>query len=316
MRSTGIVCGIAGIFTVLASFTCLIEGFLPEIADIVKDRVQNRYHDKYDAVAHRWAESLLTASDYELVAIANLLYWSRERSASTLLAQEAELELATMLAQGMHTSNSTRLDPSRALSHQLDLDLFDKVAIKFKEAYAYQRRASQTYARCVEQIVDGPLIRSMLVKKQVHELRHMARAIVKYHVVGTLSQATQSILQAYTMLKNNHDTQQENCKRNFITSVLESIPLYLMKSFIASDKRFCCVSDKAWQALLSGQLISNQVWSTLEQPRLKFYQACYAALYSTISKRKSIVCDKLCMLLDEQGLIPEDQQCMSLPLPA
>lgn len=220
-----------------------------------------------------WIDQYLkSANENDLKLVANLLYWSYERSLINLKVAQASKENIELNFRCWQNIAATRLNPSKELPNKIyDQDILES-AKKLYENYKRYRDVSDSYAYCIESVLKKSAIENQQVKDGVIELRKTARGIM-----------ASSLASAGIFLR----VPEENSKKSI------KLPNWILKpfnfginGFVEIDAKYNKAVTKCQNALLVAQQASDWVWTTIETSRSNFYKIYYESLVEFIKSKK------------------------------
>jgi hypothetical protein len=242
----------------------------------------------YEQQAHEWVRryvltnsGVLALSTHDAQHLANLLYYSYQRSTATIHAQKDALPLLDALWKSWQNVAQTRMNPSRTRPYQaLAAKQIAALRTYVNTQDAYHN-AQESYATVSNFVVKGNAVQSPHLKDGIKELRTAARTVVSQALLDVKNHVTK--LSTYIGTKKMVDEQMltKTTMREFFTSY---IPQLAVKSFVETEQGTNTISDESWRLLFGMQEVSSYVWHTLEERRAEFYRAHYQELYRALQK--------------------------------
>ncbi len=245
----------------------------------------NNYHQE----AQEWVlalENSLTEHDAHLLL--NLIYWSYQRSATTLTAQRAFIADQTKTLEAHSALINTRLNPSIPVSVLKSHDLITSRE-KFIKEFVNQQLSGKIYAHCVEELVHGSKIQSSVIKKHITTMRDNARAAIAQALLKKITELQETfctIQCGMTTLAELFQQQSFFGKKStkFLHYLWDYLPQVLIKSFVAFDKQYTELNNQCWQAVIKSEEFCNILWEVIEVERAQLYKEYYRALYNSLQK--------------------------------
>lgn len=251
--------------------------------------------------AHEWIASLpLTTDAHQNELIANLLFWSCERSHTTCMTQKKVLDQLDRTWQQWHFIYATRRNPSRPEMH------FIPQVENIEALLDTYQKIGKTYTHCTDYLINQPTISSSL-KEKIHELRATCRKVVTEKLLTQwpsfyrlLSEARQTFGEA------SHQLSKHTLPRKTISDVIATLTLpFAYKSFVHFDLAEIHLTDTCWHTFHASQKIVNTIWELIETERAVFYQTMYNTFVSYYTPGESC--------FNENGFIPSVSRTLALP---
>jgi hypothetical protein len=270
----------------------------------------------YQAQAEQWIDTymsdddtlLISADDAELIA--NLLYFSFLRSATTLEAQDIAKSTLETIWQGWQNIAQTRMNPSLKLPYHTDLRMQQELFTDFIYAQHFHRTMGQTYAECAEVAVKGKWLDNT-AQKAVDALRHDARMIAAQAFLDVKKIVAQlyDIASDYMRIEDDMFAD-ESIRFDMIETFAQYLPSLAMKSFIESERIYTKASEESWHIAHTITTINMQIWHTIETARACYYLAHYNAFLAALADYDL---DELAIMFDHNGLIESSLRDEKLP---
>jgi len=266
----------------------------------------------YQKQAAEWArqyilnyDNSLAVYQQDLQMIANLIYFSYNRSYATLQAQSTALKTLESVWKGWQNIAQTRLDPSKNPPYQItDLEKMGTLE-NFWKLHDHHRETGTIYSQTVETIVDGDVFFATNARNAVEDMRKQARSVVAKAITDIREYVGQLF---YSEKKSNKKS------FAFLDYLWDYIPGFATTSFVSANNANDVLSEKSWAALMKIQEIGKRTWQIIEQERASFYLAFYNAIWAVMTKfnieekHKKIV-------FDTDGKLHVTHQTNSLPHP-
>jgi len=241
----------------------------------------------------------------DLQMIANLCYFSFQRSHATLKAQQKALRLLSTIWNGWQNIAHTRLDPSQNTPHTIKQAEKNLSCPEFWTLHDEHRTLGKTYSHTVEIIVDAEAVTTVKALNAIKTMRSESRAVV--------AQALVDIKKLLGKLFHEPAKKSTSCKKGLelLNYLWDYIPKLALLSFSEADKLNNKVSQDGWTVLHTIQDVSSRTWQALEEARASFYLARYNALYKVFVETKT----PRLILFDQSGLILRPSESNLLPMP-
>ncbi len=262
----------------------------------------------YEAQARAWVKTYISPKS-DIALIANLIYFSFLRSAATLAAQDTAAKALESTLEGYQNIARTRMNPSHDLPYPVNFDEQQQLFEQFAEVQYSHRTIGMAYSHCAEYAVNSSSLKNDC-KKAVEELRLSARKVV-----------TQAVLDIKRILGELYDfaaaharTEQETDEYRFdIMEMIGSyIPYFAVQSFLEAERINNQATEHSANILLTITQVSKKVWEAIEQARASYYLAHYRSLQDML-KNNGIDLQRIPIMFDEYGSIPQSKQRASLP---
>jgi hypothetical protein len=241
--------------------------FVPLFSQIESATINNNLRD-----------SVKDASLEDTRFFLNLVYWSYQRSQTTILAQDAALQQLTASWKLWQNCAQTRINPTRALPYPAIVEVS---SMTFNKAAQAQFHAHAAYAHITEQVLKQSLIKNKKMNAYIVAMREQARQKAAQAVLDSLAAFYDSM----------QHTQQDliQCAQSFhpTKSIITDGVNYLLSgfglpSFSTLDKQYNKKSDQLMSSILKSQELFNQVWFHIETARANFYKQIYTELVTLI----------------------------------
>lgn len=237
----------------------------------------------YQEQAVAWLNEYITphsvkkTNAQELRTLANLVYFSYLRSATSISAQKAALKLAQTAWQNWENIAQTRMNPAQPAPYQ-SLSTADKNLMQnclgLQEMY---QQTNQQYVFLTDLILKDNGITSEHLTKGIKKMREQARTVVACALVDVKAHIQRLI--EHLAHSSSFDKKTTVTKSMVPDFLLRFIPSMGMQSFIEIEKSTHVVSEESWKILSGIQAINSYIWHVLEMQRASFYLAYYRALY-------------------------------------
>lgn len=264
--------------------------------------------NEYTSYARNWLQAYIVdtqgnlsipRSDYE--QLCTIIISSRDRSHTTLAAQDPALNALRMVWQEWANVAQTRLNPSHERPYAVDRTQREHIMHEFWHAVDTQEAVSREYNTLVQKVVYGSALASQSAQSALTEARTKARvfmlqaladarlqlgALYEYAFNKAPEQAElieTMLTKVNTLLEDCHG-EQEQRSFNLTDFLVTYLPGLAVHTFIEADKLHNRISQEAWQALFTLQEIGNYVWHAIETTRTAYYQALLDALIQIQSK--------------------------------
>jgi len=252
----------------------------------------------------------LMITEQELQLIANLCYFSLQRSLATINGQTAAHNALNHVWHGWQNIAQTRLDPSKQQPHQITQQEKEQTLAQFWSMHDHCLLIGATYTNAVNTVVHANILKTASALRAVQLLRESARACVAQTLVDMRSYLG-------TLFYNPRTSPDLATHKKHIPSFLDFIWEYIPKiavySFSEADALNTTISEESWKTLEAIQQIGSQTWQTIEQARSSFYYAHYKILYE-IMNRAHINDHYKTIMFDQYGIIDEYRRNENLPL--
>lgn len=257
----------------------------------------------YASYAHSWlheyivdAQGNLSIPRADHEQLCTIIASSRDRSRTTLAAQEPALNALRMVWQEWANVAQTRLNPSHERPFTVDCTQRTQVMQDFWQAVDEQAIVSAEYNTLVQTGVYGTALTSQSARSALAEARTKARvfmlqaladarvqlgALYEYAFSKAPEQAEQiqeMLTKVNALLEDCHADEHEQRTFNLSDFLVTYLPGLAVHTFIEADKLHNRISQEAWQALFTLQEIGNYVWQAIETTRATYYQALLDAL--------------------------------------
>ena len=271
----------------------------------------------YQEEAQNWVASYIYNKDNgllipqkDLQLIANLCYFSFQRSYATLQAQQKALSLLSAVWNGWQNITHTRLDPSQETPHTISTTEKKISSIDFWYLHDKHYSVGKTYAHTVETVVNSDILITTKALSAVKKIRSESRAIV-----------AQALINIRKLLgKLFHDPTKKSiscsCKKGFelLNHLWSYIPQLALSSFLKADTLNNRMSQDGWIVLHTVQDVGTKTWKAIEEARASFYLAHCNALY-TVFAQSGIKTSNRQIIFDQNGIIPKLNRSKTLPFP-
>lgn len=261
----------------------------------------------------------LTIRLQDLQALLNLLYFSFDRSRSTLQASDKGALALNGPWHAFQNIIQLRRNPSKETPYYINRNSYIDSMNTLYELQLEHHRIGKTYAAAVESIVQGSLITNKHLKHGVIDIRDEARKVIAQALTNV-----QEHLDAILHMRDGQDDTQEECEKamlpllhknfnlgDFIWSLL---PHMALDSFVKADEMTISLSEDWWQALYELISLSNMVWKPIEKARAELYLEYYKAVYS-MAQINNVNMTTMRIMFNEYGILGTDQQYEQLPAP-
>lgn len=240
----------------------------------------------YNEQARIWIQNYIAnekISEHDLHVLANLLYFSYMRSATSLSAQKSALALMTISWQHWQNIAQTRMDPAHPLPYQSICLEDNKLMLTCIEHQQLYEHINKQYVAITDLVLKKNVVNSKIVNAGIKKMREQARTVIasalidlKTHIHTLTDQLTHFIA---PKRKKALPT------KNMITNVvMKYIPALGMKSFIEVEKNTHFLSADCWKILSSIQALNGYIWTVLETERAALYHAYYDELWKALEK--------------------------------
>lgn len=271
----------------------------------------------YKKQAHSWVSTYLHNDNNLMVSqenfqlIANLCYFSLQRSLNTLEAQDQAIKSLTLFWNGWQNIAQRRLDPSHTLPNQIADTEKKETPELFWKLHDEHQKIGTTYTHAVNNIVHDSVLTSAQALKSVQEIRESSRAVVAQALLDV-----KSYLGDLFYLPKNKKITDETVKEltstghkgaSLLDHIWTYIPQLAMYSFVNADKLNNEVSEEAWEILKKVQDVGIRTWQAIEEGRASFYLAHYKAILEVMAKI-GLPEKYRTVLFDEHGIIPENDR--------
>jgi len=261
-------------------------------------------HDKTQT--NKWIKGYLydgklLIPEEDLQLIANLCYFSFQRSHLTLKAQARALKTMSSVWNGWQNIAQTRLNPSKIAPHKIAQQ--EKSSEKFWSLHDAHQNIGAAYAHAVNAIVDTELLKTTKAAKAVSVMRSQARAVV-----------AQALVDVRTLLGNLFQTKKGIVKKgvalfDYLKSYLPQLAVF---SFSEANTLNNVVSEDGWSVLFTIQKIGARTWRAIEEARASFYLARYNGLIKVMSKN-NLPKKYFEILFDHEGVLLSNDGKKYLP---
>jgi len=244
----------------------------------------------------------------DLQLIANLCYFSFQRSHATLKAQQHALLLLSALWNGWQNVAHTRLDPSKNVPHAISNTEKKLSAKDFWMLHDQHYTIGKAYSKTVETIVNSDALITTKALNGVKNMRSQAR--------GVVAQALVDVRKLLGKLFHDPAKKSVPIKKGFelLNHLWAYIPQLAVYSFAEADKLNNRVSEDGWMVLHTVQDVGSKTWNAIEEARASFYLAHYNALYKPFAQAEVEIQYRQIMF-DQHGLLPKTKQSKPLPIP-
>lgn len=269
----------------------------------------NLYHDEAKNWLHNFVitqhlEQKITPQEMNLIA--NLLYFSYQRSKTTLDAQNSALKNLDTLWKGYQNIAQTRLDPSKKAPHPY---LQQTNLTKFWSMHDEHIQWNQKYVKIIELLCDvktNTLFKTECAHTTIFAVRARARAIM-LAAMCDLPLIFKELILYFT------DTPRKStAKKGWFASFWEQLPHVSANSFAQTDKFQIAVSEDAWLILKKTQDVHGAIWHAIETARAEFYATYYQELYEAMLYLDLEV-PLMKVSFNENGYIQEEDRTQLLP---
>ena len=270
----------------------------------------------YTSQAQSWIQTyfiddqgslLVPLNDLELLA--NLLYFSAQRSQSTLIAQEASHDILTLFWQSYQNIAQTRRNPSLPEPFKID---YDQIAYRFAQTIAAQKehkRIGATYAHAAQTVLKEQSLHTQLALQAITALRKDARHCMAQEFLSVKERLGDAFNIAQTYLNRTHNDNEID--RSFGDFFIDLSLPFLLKSFLEWEQISITALQEVWHILHTLIHTEITVWNAIEESRSGFYDAHYQAIKALLNNyyphRDYVI------MFDENGLIPICAQQALLP---
>lgn len=297
-----------------------------------------------DQQAQTWVVTYIVQEDgttrisqYDIQAVANLIYLSWYRSAMTITAQQEMLRILDLIWKGWQNVAQMRLDPSIDQPYSIPSEQ-QEVTIRFWKLAEHHRSIGITYSYAVKMILEKQILQTPLALDGVADMRDKARKIVLKSLLDIRKQLGEFFhldtkdqerskeklpeqqiitpdIEEPQIVDPDIDLDESKKGINLIDFIYAYIPQLVLHSFIEAYNLQIIVSEEGWHALKTIQEIGNQTWRAIEEARAEFYRVYYKALVNAI-KRHGLPDTCLMLMFNKQGIIQTNQQGQLLPEPS
>lgn len=265
---------------------------------------------KYHQEALEWAnlhiqkEGNLLVSSQELQILANLFYFSYQRSATTLAAQQAARLMLDGMWHGWQNIAHTRMNPSLKPPYVIDYDEQERRYRLFLEAQKTHRSIGLTYSHIAQAAVKEHYL-SKELEHAVINLREHARTIVAQAFLN----AKKVVGELYHVASQGLRSPDDQTRFDVLDTVSYYLPILSMQTFIDAEKAQLKASEQSWQIINTMINVNMTIWDTIETERGSFYCAYYMVIMEIMRAHKL---DKSCgtIIVDENGM---NKQYKKLP---
>jgi len=244
----------------------------------------------------------------ELQILANLIYFSFQRSYLTLQAQSTAIKTLENIWNGWQNIAQTRLDPSKEIPHEIPETAKRHMVANFWLEHDMHQKMSKTYDKAVQYIIYGNCLSTVNAQNGAHDMRQRSKAAVAQsladirHYVGNLFYHSKSLRSGYEKAIQ------------FVDFLYEYLPKVAVNSFIEANKTNDIVSENSWNVLMKIQDVGKQSWQIIEQERAGFYLALYKKIWN-IMRQTNLQYEYYKIIFDEYGVIDTQDQYDYLPDP-
>jgi len=272
----------------------------------------------YQSDADQWIYSYVISSNQklsmnnqDLQLIANLLYFSFLRSAVTIEAQAIACNTLETVWQGWQNIAQTRRNPSLETPYETNYGMQNDLFQEFLQAQYFHRKIGLSYSECAEAAVKKQLLTDH-AQKAVTILREQARIVVAQAFLD-VKKALGNLYNFAAEHSRNADGRTDDLNRfNLMETISSYIPSLAMQTFVEADKINTQASEQSWTVVNTINQVSKEIWQSIETARASYYLAHYNALMAII-QANNIDQAYQCIMFDENGAIPTDQQHELLP---
>jgi hypothetical protein len=212
----------------------------------------------------------------------NLLYWSYQRSISTLHAQKAFLASQQLNSQAIYSITSRRLNPAREQIYHLKTDDIQKAHEKFINYFEEHQRIGDIYTHCVELLYKKDLPEHLM--KSTEDIRQHARKVITQALYQQVYEIDEHFKALKNTIKDSYELFEKLQSTRTITTELFNyvwhfLPALMVKSFVQADQQLTDINHQLWDALLKSEAFGNLRWHIIEEKRAEFYATYYNAFY-------------------------------------
>lgn len=275
-------------------FLALSSIFRTEAAEM---QSAHRYHEQTRA----WCSKVIQAdpTDEEKTLLANLLYWSWQRSATILSLQQAVVEYVQHSGTIIDETMGARLNPAKISSilkyetreWERDYAAFEKADTRMKQELKRYRFVAATYAQCIEYLIKTGDVRSA-IKDLVQELREQSRAarlVVMQEQCTSLTAIMDNLKKVMHNFGNHVRDYAEEGSRSLFDCVVQFVTPAVFNSFATFDKKYNLFNKQFWNVLVNSYAMNNLLWEVTEQVRVDFYKAHYEALLQLLGHEERLM---------------------------
>ena len=241
----------------------------------------------------------------DLILLLNVLYWSYQRSVSTVRAQEAYrafLEDTLKIGKDLH---ATRRNPSKPFTANLQKKNFLTTAKTCYESFDQYRAHAQTYVVCTDYALVTPQCKSTVFTDLIKSIRSHVRSLI-------LTQATIYYELIKTVVSELAHWQKR--ERDFLSTMYTALPLCAEHGLVYFDKQYVQLSDAFWAFGVHNQGLYDSFWLAVEHERAAIYKTLYSTCwYELKAIDPSMLANN--QLFTQDGLV-ETKIKATLPEPA
>lgn len=272
----------------------------------------NAIDSEYEYEALLWTHkvSALHLSSEEEILVANLLYFSAERSRILLGMQEATVHYLQLMSTVVNDAMPARLNPARmsAILNYSTSQWYDKANAleqaqkNFLDIMVSYRYICATYAQCIEYILKNNIFRYKL-DQEIRILRDSSRK-ARMHKFKESALSIQVWMDNLNQLMASFNG--SSISREIISSFFDYIIDFtqpaLLHSFVKFDKRYNAFNEHGWKTMITSYTLGNLIWKTLEEARHEFY----TVYYETFIKERGTTTFPIAF--NEEGFITPDER--------
>lgn len=245
----------------------------------------------FNESARTWVQTYAAqATNSDLLAIADLLYYSQKRSENSLEAQQATSAALQELCHYSVSVVQTRMNPSKSAQYPFDKKRYSNTQKIVSNSLEHYFTTNKHYDYTVNAIVHGDRIQSALVKKGITQLREDARSLVAQAINEHLYSLQKLLSEAQTCATTvaglfKQQVLPKMPTRSFLEYVWACVPQFLINSFVTFDGAYTTTHEQFCAALMKEYDFGNALWLTIESARAAWYRAHYTALVSVLKER-------------------------------
>lgn len=267
---------------------------------------------RYRQEASEWVnqyiekDGVLLVSTHDLQIIANLFFFSYQRSFTTLKAQEAaRLMLETMWHAWQNIAH-TRMNPSLKAPYLVDFDEQERRYKLFIEMQKEHRKMGLSYSHIAQAAVKEHYL-SKEIETAILNLREHARTIVAQAFLNAKKIVGQLYEVASQGLRSPED---QTFRFDILDTISYYLPILSMQTFIDAEKAQLLASEQSWQIIETMIKVNMTIWDTIETERGSFYCSYYNALMQVMHKHRLDKAHTF-FIVDENGI---SKQTKKLPI--
>lgn len=244
----------------------------------------------YLPYAQRWisnyiqdADKKLRVSESDFDHIKELVASSLLRAQVTVQSQDSMWQGLQVFKQGWDNLISTRLNPTKQVTHVITDEQKQHVVNQFWQAHDAYATACTQYCDVAQRVVHGNALQTQLAKDAVSAMRQEVRVCM----IDALADVKKQLEGVYAILLKNADQEDEYAKvlkkkLSIASFLIDYVPNLVMHQFIKADALYTQLSNDSWSVFEKMQLIGNQAWHAIENARAAFYQALLDELDSIV----------------------------------